>query len=73
MKNINKIINNKKTSSVQNKFNINLLTYSLINLFTFSKKILRFVKNMAQNRQFSLPTCFIIHVGLDRIGEKTYA
>ena len=53
-----------KTSVSTNKFSTNLFS---------SDKLLRFVKNMSINRQLSVLTCFIIHVGLIRIGEKTYA
>lgn len=31
------------------------------------------VTNILQNRQLSFPACFIIHVGLECIGENTYA
>ena len=63
---------NNKTNVSINKFNTNLFACSPVRLFTFSK-LLRIVKKMTLNRQFSRLTCFIIHVGLDRIGEKTYA
>ena len=35
--------------------------------------MLRIVKNMIKNSQFFSVGCFIIHVGLKCIGEKTYA
>lgn len=36
-------------------------------------KMLSFVTNIPQNRQLSFLTCFIIHVGLECIGENAYA
>ena len=61
-----------KQINTANKFNTNLFTYSPIRLFTF-KELLTNVTKHAQNRQLSFLTCFIIHVGLECIGEKTYA
>ena len=61
-----------KQINTANKFNTNLFTYSPIHLFTF-KELLTNVTKHAQNRQLSFLTCFIIHVGLECIGEKTYA
>ena len=55
-----------------NKFNTNLFTYLPIHLLTLNK-LLKNVTKHAQNRQLSFLTCFIIHVGLECIGEKTYA
>ena len=55
-----------------NKFNMNLFTYSPIHLFTL-KKMLTNVTKHAKNRQLSFLTCFIIHVGLECIGENAYA
>ena len=63
---------NKKTSYTIKNINNHLITCSPAHLLTFDK-MLTIVTKYTQNRQFSLPTCFIIHVGLDRIGEKTYA
>ena len=56
----------------KNSFNTNIFTYSPIYLLTF-KKMLTNVTNVIKNRQLSFLTCFIIHVGLECIGEKTYA
>lgn len=35
--------------------------------------LLRNVTNTLKNRQLFMITCFIIHVGLECIGEKAYA
>ena len=61
-----------KQINTANKFNTNLFTYSPIHLFTL-KNLLTNVTKHAKNRQLSFLTCFIIHVGLECIGEKTYA
>ena len=54
------------------KFNLNLLPYCHSVLMPFDE-ILSFVTNSPKNRQLSFLTCFIIHVGLECIGDKTYA
>ena len=61
-----------KTSKRINKFNNNLLSYYPITLLP-SKKMLTNVTNMIKNRQLLTVTCFVIHVGKECIGEKTYA
>ena len=38
-----------------------------------SNKMLTFVTDATKNRQLFHFTCFIIHVGLECIGEKAYA
>lgn len=50
----------------------NLFTYCHIDSLS-NLKMLRFVKNINQNRQFLSFKCFIIHVGLKCIGENAYA
>ncbi len=55
-----------------NKFNTNLFANSPIHLYTL-KELLTNVTNSSENRQLSFLTCFIIHVGLECIGENAYA
>ena len=59
-------MNNSKQNYINNTKPV---TRSLRHFVT----ILRNVTNNMQNGQLSAVTCFIIHVGLECIGEKTYA
>ena len=65
-------MNNKKTSTKINNINTNFVTVSPSYLATLNK-LLTNVTNVVKNRQLLSATCFIIHVGLECIGEHAYA
>lgn len=62
---------------IENCNNTHLITWSLDHLVTsfthLVTSLLRNVTNMMKNRQLLKFTCFIIYVGLDRVGEKIHA
>ena len=70
-----RLINISKNCSAVNTVNSEmvLLPYCHSALLPFYKELLTNVTKHAQNRQLLSATCFIIHVGLECIGEKTYA
>ena len=68
-----KNMQNKLTNSIINWHNKNSVPCYHINLMPFHKELLTNVTKHAQNRQLSFLTCFIIHVGLECIGENAYA
>jgi hypothetical protein len=68
-----KNMQNKLTNSIINWHNKNSVPCCHINLMPFHKELLTNVTKHAQNRQLSFLTCFIIHVGLECIGETAYA
>ena len=68
-----KNIQNKLTNLIINRHYKNIVPYCHSALLPFYKELLTNVTKHAQNRQLLSATCFIIHVGLECIGEKTYA
>ena len=56
-----------------NIIKIDLFSTVLLQIGLAQNKMLINVTNILKNRQFFDLTCFIIHVGLDRIGANAYA
>ena len=56
-----------------NTTKIDLFSTVLLQIGPVQNNMLTNVTNILNNRQFLGLTCFIIHVGLDRIGANAYA